>query len=168
MWINPEELQSFWTNSKPPDGRAGAPGKPAGNPLGLKRYSRHGSTVWHGPVGARSASAQRQPRLTRQFRSCHHSRRPPARKTIELEGRLVKDGIRKAISDQKTALADLVHAVRLYRKLVDQKPLTFQGSDCAHAVLELKRRSIGRKLCCGDCRCVACCSPKERRYACRR
>jgi len=27
---------------------------------------------------------------------------PPARKTIDLEGRLVKDGVRKAIVDQKT------------------------------------------------------------------
>jgi hypothetical protein len=62
---------------------------------------------------------------------------PPARKTIDLEGRLVKDGVRKAINDRKTALADLVYAIRQYRKLADQKPLTLQGSDYAHAVLEL-------------------------------
>jgi hypothetical protein len=49
---------------------------------------------------------------------------PPARKTIDLEGRLVKDGVRKAITDRKTAFADLVHAIRQYQKLADQKPLT--------------------------------------------
>jgi hypothetical protein len=42
---------------------------------------------------------------------------PPARKTIDPEGRLVKDGARKAIMDQKTALGDLVHAIRQYRKI---------------------------------------------------
>jgi hypothetical protein len=64
---------------------------------------------------------------------------PPARKTIDLEGRLVKDGVRKAIKDRQTALGDLVHAVQEYRKLADQKPLTLQGSDYAHAVLELNK-----------------------------
>jgi hypothetical protein len=64
---------------------------------------------------------------------------PPARKTIDLEGRLVKDAVRKAITERKTVLADLVQAVRQYRKLADQKPLTLQGSDYAHAVLELNK-----------------------------
>ena len=63
----------------------------------------------------------------------------PARKTIDFEGRLVKDGVRKAIMDRKTALTDLVHAIRQYRKLAEQKPLTLQGSDYAHAVLELNK-----------------------------
>ena len=62
-----------------------------------------------------------------------------ARKKIDLEGRLVKDGVRKAIMDRKTALTDLVHAIRQYRKLAEQKPLTLQGSDYAHAVLELNK-----------------------------
>jgi hypothetical protein len=62
----------------------------------------------------------------------------PARKTIELEGRLIK-GVRKTIMDRKTALADLIHAIRQYRKLAEQKPLTLQGSDYAHAVLELNK-----------------------------
>jgi hypothetical protein len=44
--------------------------------------------------------------------------------TIDLEGRLAKDGVRKAIMDRKTALTDLVHAVRQYRKLAELKPLT--------------------------------------------
>jgi hypothetical protein len=49
---------------------------------------------------------------------------PPARKTIDLEGRLVKDGVRKAI---------------MYRRLAEQRPLTLQGSDYAHAVQELNK-----------------------------
>ena len=63
----------------------------------------------------------------------------PARKTIDLEGRLVKDGVRKAIMDRKTALADLVHAIGHYRKLAESKPLTLQSSDYAHAILELNK-----------------------------
>jgi hypothetical protein len=63
----------------------------------------------------------------------------PARKTIDLEGRQVKDGVRKTVMDRKTALADLVHAIRQYRKLADQQPLTLQRSDYAHAVLELNK-----------------------------
>jgi hypothetical protein len=63
----------------------------------------------------------------------------PACKTIDLEGRLVKDGVRKAVMDRKTALADIVRAIRQYRKLAEQKPLTLQGSDYAHAILELNK-----------------------------
>src|ERR1700693_2515143 len=33
---------------------------------------------------------------------------PPARKTIDLEGRIVKDGVRKTLRDQQLALAELV------------------------------------------------------------
>jgi hypothetical protein len=36
-------------------------------------------------------------------------------------------------------LTELVHAIREYRKLADQKPLTLQGSDYAHAVQELNK-----------------------------
>src|ERR1700730_18701466 len=61
---------------------------------------------------------------------------PPARKTIDLEGRLVKDGVRKAIRDRQNVLTDLIQAVREYRKLSDQ-PLTLRGSEYAHAVQEL-------------------------------
>lgn len=63
---------------------------------------------------------------------------PPARKTIDLEGRLVKDGVHKALKDRQTALTDLVQAIREYRKLTD-KPLTLQGSEYAHALLELNK-----------------------------
>jgi hypothetical protein len=33
---------------------------------------------------------------------------PPARKTIDLEGRLVKDGVRKSLKDRQTALTGLM------------------------------------------------------------
>jgi hypothetical protein len=64
---------------------------------------------------------------------------PPARKTIDMEGRLIKDGVREAIMDRKVALSDLVCAIQHYRKVAEQKPLTLQGSDYAHAVLELNK-----------------------------
>jgi hypothetical protein len=60
-------------------------------------------------------------------------------KTIDLEGRIVKDGVRKAIQDRQIALADLVHAVQEYRKVAESTPLTLQGSDYAHAVHELNK-----------------------------
>jgi hypothetical protein len=63
---------------------------------------------------------------------------PPARKTIDLEGRLVKDAVRKAIKDRQNALTDLTHAIREYRKFAD-KPLALQGSEYAHAVQELNK-----------------------------
>jgi len=62
---------------------------------------------------------------------------PPARKTIDLEGRIVKDGVRKELRDRQLALAELVHAIQHYRKVADSKPLT--GSDYAHAVHELNK-----------------------------
>jgi hypothetical protein len=36
---------------------------------------------------------------------------PPARKTIDLEGRLVKDGVRTALRDRQEALSELVEAI---------------------------------------------------------
>jgi hypothetical protein len=36
---------------------------------------------------------------------------PPAKKTIDLEGRVLKDGVRKAIADRQSALHELVHAI---------------------------------------------------------
>jgi hypothetical protein len=58
---------------------------------------------------------------------------PPARKTIDLEGRLVKDAVRKAVSERQNALTDLVHAIREYRRLADSTPLTLKGADYALA-----------------------------------
>src|SRR5580704_12155105 len=63
---------------------------------------------------------------------------PPPRKTIDAEGRLVKDGVRKALTQGRTALADLVHAVRQYRSLAEKQPLTLRGAEYADAVQELK------------------------------
>ena len=76
---------------------------------------------------------------------------PPARKTIDLEGRIVKDGVRKAVAERQTALSDLVHAIREYRRLADSTPSTLQGADHAHAVQELNR-TIDRaeSLCSND------------------
>jgi hypothetical protein len=64
---------------------------------------------------------------------------PPARKTIDLEGRLIKDGVRTAIRDRQNALHELIHAINQYRKLSESKPITLQGSDFASAVLELNK-----------------------------
>jgi hypothetical protein len=62
----------------------------------------------------------------------------PARKTIDLEGRVVKEGVRKIVNDRQAALQTLVHAIREFRKFTDQ-PVTLRGSDYAHAVQELNK-----------------------------
>jgi len=62
----------------------------------------------------------------------------PARKTIDLEGRLVKDGVRKTLQERQKVHRDLVQAIREFRKLSDQ-PLTLRGSEYAHSVLELNK-----------------------------
>jgi hypothetical protein len=61
---------------------------------------------------------------------------PPKRKTIDLEDRIVKDGLRKALTERQAALDGLVKAIREFRKFTDE-PLTLRGGDYAHAVLEL-------------------------------
>src|SRR6202011_2935009 len=62
----------------------------------------------------------------------------PAKKTIDLEGRLVKDGVRKALEDRQKVISELLDAIRGYRKLADQ-PLTLRGSEYAQAVQTLHR-----------------------------
>jgi len=62
----------------------------------------------------------------------------PARKTIDLEGRVVKEGVRKIVNDRQVALQNLVQAIREFRKFTDQ-PVTLRGSDYAHAVQELNK-----------------------------
>jgi hypothetical protein len=52
---------------------------------------------------------------------------PPSKKTIDLEGKLIKDGVRKAIRDRQNALYELLNAINEYRKLAESKPLTLQG-----------------------------------------
>ena len=63
---------------------------------------------------------------------------PPDRKTIDLEGRIVKDGVRKTIKDRQLALDELVKATSEFRKFTDE-PLTLRGYDYAHAVQELNK-----------------------------
>jgi len=62
----------------------------------------------------------------------------PARKSIDLEGRVVKDAVRKTLTDRQKALTQLLQAIREYRKFADQ-PLALRGSECAHAVQELNQ-----------------------------
>jgi hypothetical protein len=62
----------------------------------------------------------------------------PARKTIDLEGRVVKDAVRKTLKDRQNALTQLLQAVREYREFADQ-PLTLRDSEYAHAVQELNQ-----------------------------
>ena len=47
----------------------------------------------------------------------------PARKTIDLEGRVVKDAVRSALQDRQKALTNLINAIREFRKFCEQ-PLT--------------------------------------------
>ena len=62
----------------------------------------------------------------------------PARKTIDLEGRIMKDGVRKTVIDRQIALDGLLKAIREFRQFTDQ-PLTLRGGDYAHAVQELNK-----------------------------
>jgi hypothetical protein len=63
---------------------------------------------------------------------------PPAKKkTIDLEGRVVKDGVKKALRHPQNALNELVAAVRLYRKLSDGKSRALDKEDYAKAVERL-------------------------------
>jgi DNA repair ATPase RecN len=68
---------------------------------------------------------------------------PPERKTIDAEGRLVKDAVRKAMRERQAALSELVHAIKEYRRLAEAQPLTLQGSEYVRAVKELDD-AIGR------------------------
>jgi hypothetical protein len=61
-----------------------------------------------------------------------------SKKTIDLEGRIVKNAVRKTLQDRQKAISDLIDAIREYRKLAD-RPLTLRGSEYAHAVLELNK-----------------------------
>jgi len=76
--------------------------------------------------------------LGAQRRRLGRSRRRQPR-DIDLEGRLIKDGVRKALCERQNSLGELIDAFRQYRKLADKTPLTLQGSDFAHAVQELDK-----------------------------
>jgi hypothetical protein len=51
----------------------------------------------------------------------------------------VKDGVKKALRYRQLALAELVHAIRQFRKIAESKPLMLQGGDYAQAVQELNK-----------------------------
>ena len=55
-----------------------------------------------------------------------------------LRGRIVKDGVRKTVTDRQITLDMLLKAIREFRKFTDQ-PLTLRGGDYAHAVQELNK-----------------------------
>jgi hypothetical protein len=64
---------------------------------------------------------------------------PPARKTNDLEAGSLRtvDGVKSALRARQDALAELVDAIRQYRKLADKTPLTLQGANFAKAVEQL-------------------------------
>jgi hypothetical protein len=64
--------------------------------------------------------------------------RAPERKTIDLEGRIIKEAIRKSLQERQTALAELINSINQYRKLVDQ-PLTLRDSIYAEVVQKLEQ-----------------------------
>ena len=70
------------------------------------------------------------------FEICDIELPPPARKTIDLEGRVVKDRLKNALKDRQNALSELVGAVGLFKKLAEQ-PLTLREADYAQAVERL-------------------------------
>ena len=63
---------------------------------------------------------------------------PPARKTIDLEGCIVKDGVRRVVKDRQLALGELLKAIREFRKFNDE-PLTLRGRDYAQAAQSLNK-----------------------------
>jgi hypothetical protein len=59
------------------------------------------------------------------------------KRTIDLEGRIIKEAIRKALRERQGVIAELVQAIREYRKLADQ-PLTLRDSVYGEVVQKLK------------------------------
>ena len=62
----------------------------------------------------------------------------PKRKTIDLEGRIVKDGVREALKNRQLALGELVNSILEFRNYSDQ-PLTLRGGEYARVVQELNK-----------------------------
>jgi hypothetical protein len=52
---------------------------------------------------------------------------PPAKKTIDLEARLIKDGVRKAICDRQNALHELLNAINRYPEAFGEQALDVLG-----------------------------------------
>jgi hypothetical protein len=67
-----------------------------------------------------------------------HRAAAPKRKTIDLEGRIVRDGVRTVVKDRQLALGELLKVIREFRKFTDE-PLTLRGGDYAHAVRQLNK-----------------------------
>jgi hypothetical protein len=61
---------------------------------------------------------------------------PPAKKTIDLEGRLIKDGVRKAIKDRQNALHELLNAINQYPKAFGEQTVDVTG-------IRLRARGLG-------------------------
>src|SRR5215472_4654983 len=61
----------------------------------------------------------------------------PEKRTIDFEGRIIKEAIRKALRERQGALAELVQAIKEYKKLADQ-PLTLRDSVYNEVVQKLK------------------------------
>src|SRR6516165_182939 len=62
----------------------------------------------------------------------------PERKTIDFEGRIIKEAIRKALRERQGAIGELVLAIKEYKKLADQ-PLTLRDSVYGEVVQKLKQ-----------------------------
>jgi soluble cytochrome b562 len=60
----------------------------------------------------------------------------PKRKTIDLEGRVVKDGVRRAMRERQAVLAEVIQAIREFKK-ASEHPLEQGESGYAHALHEL-------------------------------
>jgi hypothetical protein len=63
---------------------------------------------------------------------------PAARKTIDLEGRVIKEGVRKSLKARQSVIEELIHAIHAYRKASEQ-PLTLRGSEYAQAFHALNK-----------------------------
>ena len=64
---------------------------------------------------------------------------PRLQETMDLEDRIVKDGVRKALRDHQLALVKLVHAIWRFRQIAGSEPLTLQGGDYAQGVQDLNK-----------------------------
>ena len=62
----------------------------------------------------------------------------PSKKTIAVEGRGIKNAVRKTLQERQTALMDLVDAIRGHLSSAD-KLVTLLGSEYAQAVQELNK-----------------------------
>jgi hypothetical protein len=74
---------------------------------------------------------RRKPRASREIQRGAAQAEPLKQGRLTLKEGSSKTVSTKALRDRQLALAELVHAIRHYRKIADSKPLTLQGSDYA-------------------------------------